>query len=246
MLNDIRNLSPIPRDNQLAVLSNTKAENKDILGLSNSLSLASLMHRMKGNANSLTIITVLSAMTLAMLAGSYSLYYSTEKETRYIMPFDFMFEEESPTPNSDDELSAVDFEDELKENGIDYTTETIELLGVEGTHEKDVFPAFLDISEGIYNAYFVNAKQLQKAGLQVETPTDGTVIFHNASMGPMAKNIKIPFEMYITIGETERIFTAVKYGEGNVVNAVWGPQLVVSDADFEKYKITMKSEKIER
>ena len=65
------------------------------LGLNNSLSLAPLMHRMKGNANSLTIITVLSAMTLAMLAGSYSLYYSTEKETRFAMPFDFMFEDGS-------------------------------------------------------------------------------------------------------------------------------------------------------
>ena len=32
-----------------------------------------------------------------------------------------------------DELSAEDFEAGLKEKGIDYTTETIELLGVEGT-----------------------------------------------------------------------------------------------------------------
>jgi len=212
------------------------------LGLNNSLSLASLMHRMKGNANSLTIITVLSAMTLAMLAGSYSLYYSTEKETRYVMPFDFMIEEKSASTHSDDGISAVDFEVALKEKGIDYTTETIELLGVEGAYEKDVFPWFLDISEGIYNAYFVNAKQLQKAGFQVETPTDGTVIFHSASMGPMAKDIKIPFEMYITSGETESVLTAVKYGEGNVVNASYGPQLVVSDADFEKYKRTMESE----
>ena len=61
------------------------------LGLYNSLSLAPLMHRMKGNANSLTIITVLSAMTLTMLAVSYSLYYSTEKETRLVYPVDFLF-----------------------------------------------------------------------------------------------------------------------------------------------------------
>ena len=39
------------------------------LGLNNSLSLAPLMHRMKGNANSLTIITVLSAMTLDDACG---------------------------------------------------------------------------------------------------------------------------------------------------------------------------------
>src|SRR5690606_34936113 len=62
------------------------------LGLSNSLSLAPLMHRLKGNANSLTIITILSAMTLTMLAGAYSFYYATEHETRSQMPFDFIFE----------------------------------------------------------------------------------------------------------------------------------------------------------
>lgn len=212
------------------------------LGLSNSLSLASLMHRMKGNANSLTIITVLSAMTLAMLAISYSLYYSTEKETRYVMPFDFMIEEESAGANMDDGISAVDFELELKEKGIDYTTEKIELLGVEGTYEKDVFPWILDISEGIHNAFFVNAKQLQNAGLQVETPADGSVIFHSASIGLMAKEIKIPFEMSITSSETDSVVTAVKYGEGNVVNASYGPQFVVSDADFETYKRSMNSE----
>ena len=147
------------------------------LGLNNSLSLATLMHRMKGNANSLTIITVLSAMTLTMLAGSYSLYYSTEKETRYLMPFDFMFEDESSEWFLDDDLSAEDFKAGLKENGIDYTTETIELLGVEGTYESGTFPEFFDMREEIHNAYLVNAKQLQKAGLQVETPKDGTAYF---------------------------------------------------------------------
>ena len=42
------------------------------LGLLNSLSLAPLMHRMRANANSLTLITVLSAMTLTMVAMAYS------------------------------------------------------------------------------------------------------------------------------------------------------------------------------
>src|SRR5699024_11245152 len=47
--------------------------------------------RMKGNAKSLTIITVLSAMTLATIAGAYALYYSTEREARHAMPQDFLF-----------------------------------------------------------------------------------------------------------------------------------------------------------
>lgn len=52
------------------------------LGLYNSLSVAPLMHRLKGHANSLTIITVLSAMTITMISLSYSLYYSTEHDVR--------------------------------------------------------------------------------------------------------------------------------------------------------------------
>ena len=59
-----------------------------------------------------------------------------------MMPYDFMFEEDEDSAvrfGNDDMLSA-DFEAALKEKGIAYTTETIELLGVEGTYEKDVFP----------------------------------------------------------------------------------------------------------
>ncbi|MCG7334940.1 FtsX-like permease family protein [Sporosarcina sp. ACRSM] len=212
------------------------------LGLNNSLSLAPLMHRMKGNANSLTIITVLSAMTLAMLAGSYSLYYSTEKETRYMMPFDFAFDEQWL---ADDEISAEAFEAELKEKEINYTTATIELLGVEWTYEEGIFPAFMDWSGGIYNTYIVSAKQLQKAGLQVDTPKDGTVIYHSSEMSFLAKDMKIPFEIYITSSEPESKYTAVKLGEGNVINNTWGPQFVVNDADFEKYKKAMVPESIE-
>lgn len=99
--------------------------------------------------------------------------------------------------------------------------------------------------EAIYNTYVVNAKQLQQAGLLVETPKDGSVIYHSAFMGTMAKQIKMPFEMHITSGEKEQVFTAVKYGEGDVMNASWGPQLVMSDVDFEQYKKTLVPENVE-
>ncbi|MFS0577417.1 FtsX-like permease family protein [Sporosarcina sp. 179-K 3D1 HS] len=212
------------------------------LGLHNSLSLASLMHRMKGNANSLTIITVLSAMTLTMLAGAFSLYYASATETRYVMPFDFMFEgESSPWFNAED-VSLEEFEAGLIEQGIDYTTANLELLSVQGRFEKGIFPEFLSPTEEIYGAYFVNAKQLQQAGLRVETPEEGKSIFHSAGIKPIAKDIRIPFEMYVTNVEGERTFTVVEYGEGDVVNNSFGEQFVVNEADFEAYKRTMPSE----
>ena len=168
------------------------------LGLNNSLSLAPLIHRMKGNANSLTIITVLSAMTLTMLASSYSLYYSTEKETRYTKPFDFSFEEDSGKELIEGELSAEAFEAQLKENGIDYTSGEIEYLRVEGAFEEGALPAIMDIDnpEVLYNTYMVSAEQLQKAGLQVDTPKVGTVIYHSLEMGIYFKKYKIPIRNY--------------------------------------------------
>lgn len=216
------------------------------LGLNNSLSLGSLMHRMKGNANSLTIITVLSAMTLTMLAGAYSLYYATEKETRYLMPYDFMFgeEESSAIRFGNDDMLSADFEEALKEQDIAYTTATIELLGVDGTYEKDVFPIWHGKMEGIYNTYMMSAKQLQEAGFQTETPDPGTLIFHYSRFGSSAKEMKIPFEVNITSSEPTSTFTAVAYGEGDVVNQSWGPQFVVNDADFEQYKRTLQLERI--
>lgn len=227
------------------VLYQIRARKQGHLGLNNSLSLAPLMHRMKGNANSLTVITVLSAMTLTMLAGSYSLYYSTEKETRYIMPHDFMFEELSAGELADDEISAEEFEAGLKEAGIGYTTGNIELLAVEGHYEKDIFPKVMGDMDGLYNTYFVNAKQLQQVGFEIETPKDGTILYRSAQMRLLAKDMKVPFDITVTSGGPEQIYTAVTYDEGDVVNRSSGAQLVVNDTDFERYKKTMDQQAME-
>nr|WP_172372552.1 FtsX-like permease family protein [Sporosarcina jiandibaonis] len=199
------------------------------LGLKNSLSIGSLMHRMKGNANSLTIITVLSAMTLAMLAGSYSLYYSTEKESRYSMPHDFMFES--------DEGLAAQFGEELIENGIDFTSEKIELLSVWGTFEKDVFPEWDGPMDGTYGFSIVSDQQLEKAGFQVEAPKKGKAVMHDMNYAMSMNNMKLPFDVNVTSGESDRQFRITELGSGNVVNFVSvGFQLVVNDVYFEELK----------
>jgi bacitracin transport system permease protein len=212
-----------------------RARKQGHLGLNNSLSIASLMHRMKGNANSLTIITVLSAMTLAMLAGSYSLYYSTEQESRYAMPHDFMIE-------SDEELVAQ-FGEELKENGIDFTRDKIELLTVWGTFEKDVFPEWDGPMDSTYGFSIVSAQQLKKAGLQVEAPPKGTAVMHNMIYAMSMPKMKVPFDVSITSGESDRQFRITELGSGNLVNFVSvGFQLVVDDAYFEELKEQYPSE----
>jgi len=211
-----------------------RARRQGHLGLNNSLSIASLMHRMKGNANSLTIITVLSAMTLALLAGSYSLYYSTEQESRYMMPHDFMIQ-------NDEEL-AIEFGEELKDNGIDFTNTTIELLEVSGSFEKEIFPEWEGPRDGLYVFSIVSDQQLQQAGIQVEAPAKGSAIMHDWSYAMSLKKMKVPFDVTITSGKNDRLFRITELGNGNVVNYISvGTQLVVEDAYFEELKIELLS-----
>ena len=212
-----------------------RARKQGHLGLNNSLSIASLMHRMKGNANSLTIITVLSAMTLAMLAGSYSLYYSTEQEARYMMPHDFMLQ--------NDEDLVGQFGDELKAEGIDFTNTTIELLEVSGSFEKGVFPEWEGPREGSYAFSIVSDQQLQKAGFQVEAPEKGSAVMHDWTYAMSMTQMKLPFDVTITSGTNDIQFRITGLGKGNVVNYLSvGTQLVVDAAYFEELKIQLLSE----
>jgi len=206
-----------------------RARKQGHLGLNNSLSIASLMHRMKGNANSLTIITVLSAMTLTMIAGAYSLYYSTEQVARYSMPHDFMFES--------DEKLVMQFGEELKDNGIDYTNEKIELLGVSGSFEENIFPAWDGPMTGSYTFTLLSDQQLQKAGFQVEAPEKGSAVMHNLDYAMSMKEMQFPFSVFITSGENDIQFRITESVSGHAVNFVSvGSQLVVNDTYFEELK----------
>lgn len=222
------------------LLYQIRARKQGRLGLKNSLSIASLMHRMKGNANSLTIITVLSAMTLAMLAGAYSLYYSTEKETRYMMPFDFVFEEEG---RIESEMSLTEFEGKLEENKIDYVFATIEVLDFWGEYEKGAFPVWFGEMD-MDRFQVVSASQLQKAGLAVKIPDDETAIFHNSIYGQMVNEIQFPMELTILSDDGTNQMMVEQYGEGNVLNNSFSDQLIVNDAYFEQLKKTKGVEQL--
>ncbi|MBD7985372.1 FtsX-like permease family protein [Sporosarcina sp. Sa2YVA2] len=201
------------------------------LGLNNSLSLAPLMHRMKGNANSLTIITVLSAMTLTMLAGAYSLYYSTEKETRSIYPHDFMF----GGYGEQDEAIEKQFTDELDRQRISYLYTPIEVLNLEGKFLEETTSTKW-LGENL-SASIVSEKQLQQAGIDVEIPDMQSAYFYDASVYWMMKTEDVPFEVELKTAQNELDVTVSKVREGNVINLPFaGTQLVVNDAFYHEIK----------
>lgn len=210
------------------------------LGLYNSLSLAPIMHRMKGNANSLTIITVLSAMTLAMLAGAYSLYYSTEKETRLIYPVDFLF---IPTGGSTGEAEAKQFTDELQRQDIAYQYSPIETLQLDGEFEENSVNKLLNSR---FWVSVVNEKQLQEAGVDIEIPDTQSAYYYGASTYWLMKSTEVPVNFKLYAPNDGLDISIVKIGEGNVLNPPsGGSQLVVKEELYDEIKEFSSDETID-
>jgi len=181
------------------------------LGLKNSLSVAPIMHRLKGNASSLTLITVLSAMTLTMLAIAYSLYYSTESEARAMLPIDFIIE------NS--ESTATQFHHELQKASIDFEQHTIEAITLKiNSGGKGKGSTILLLS----------AEALLQSGIEVRIPLQGEATWYKGQTNALDKSdVDTPYTMNIDEGALQ--LKVVKAVESYAVNfSISGRQLVVA------------------
>ncbi|MFA9456591.1 FtsX-like permease family protein [Halalkalibacter sp. AB-rgal2] len=194
---------------------------KGNLGLFNSLSIAPFMHRIKGDANSLTIITVLSAMTITMVSLSYSLYYSAEKDTRLSMPFDIAFE------NMQSE--AESFLTDLDKEGIDFYNHQ-----VEGMRFVGEFTPHNSQLEAVQRTIMVfPAEPLQEAGLEIDIPAYGEA-FHYDSRAIIEEN---EYSYPIQVEFENKTLSVTDLEIKNIMNFnLLGMQLVVSQATFDDFK----------
>lgn len=200
------------------------------LGLSNSLSLAPLMHRMKANANSLTLITVLSAMTLTMLAAAYSSFYSNEKETRLIEPFDYMIE--------GDTTATDQFRKALDNAGIRYHASTIEALQLEGDYEKELNPMlpYTDLQIRI-----VSERQLSEAGLQIEVNGSNSGVLLDGGVYWLLKSVEVPLNLTLEPKSLNKTISVERFAEGNAFNMIdYTSTLVVNEELFQEIKSEYK------
>ncbi|MEK4701656.1 ABC transporter permease [Solibacillus sp. FSL R7-0668] len=103
------------------VLNLFRLSKKGHLKLSDMLALTPIMHRMKSNAKSLTLITVLTAVSLAITTLSYISYYSASSTAEERVPADYVTVDGRET----NFLKALD------EQGIAYTTKTLNLTSAQ-------------------------------------------------------------------------------------------------------------------
>lgn len=197
------------------------------LGLTNSLSMAPLMHHMKANANFLTLITMLSAMAITLISMAYSFYYSVEQETRRDLPYDFMFENEPQ--------EALSFKMELEKEGIDvnhHVVQAVLTMGIilDPNDESRKFEESL---------LWLPAEQLKQTGADLNVPPDGEAILYNAGAS-LAGDLDEQSKRYPTEIELEQHGQTVMYTlrtlmERNIMNLnAPGRQLLVSEATMDK------------
>nr|WP_265182125.1 FtsX-like permease family protein [Geomicrobium sp. JCM 19055] len=217
-----RNLFSLPYNAELVIICFSKEKNGN-LGLYNSLSVAPLMHRIKGQANSLTLITVLSAMTITMTSLSFSLYYSTEDDVRLAMPFDFALE------NMHDEAALIS--SRLEEENIEFMQHHLDSIRFDGE--------WIEQNSNIRNSTFMlfSAEQMTEAGLDVAIPQDGKAIYHNTRAIIEGKEVTFPMDVrYPSSDEINRV-TVSELELENVMNyRFYGEQLLVSNETFERIK----------
>ena len=84
---------------------------RGMLTVTDVVSTSSIMHKMKTNALSLTIIAIVSALAVGLLSLSYISYYNAAETARDTSPDDYIFIKED---------KAKQFKEELKNEGIPY------------------------------------------------------------------------------------------------------------------------------
>ncbi len=204
------------------------------LGLYNSLSLAPLMHRMKGNANSLTLITILSALTITLVAMAYSAYYSAEQETRMAMPYDFSFENR--------QQDAESFTTELEREGINFRYSPIEAFRTNGV----ILNPLAESSRIERNLLWLPAEQLQRAGKKLSVPSYGEAVEYNVYAstafddGDFSK--RYPTKIELESNEEIDSYLLKKVVVESLVNSnISGSQLLVSENTFKELEERMSS-----
>lgn len=197
------------------------------LGLKNSMSLAPIMHRMKANANSLTLISVLSATTLTMVAIAYSLYYSAESESRAMLPYDFIFE--------NNEHDAKSFRAELEKAGFKFVHQPVEAVRLTGTFGKG--------KEDGRSILLLAAEQLQASGADIVMPGQGEAVWYKGHRKALSKEPDtVPFPQAVDFGASgvHIIINVTKGIDRYTMNySVNGRQLVVPEATINAIRQQM-------
>lgn len=212
------------------IMNTIRLKKKGHLSIKDVLALTPIMHRMKSNAKSLTLITVLTGVSLGVTTLSYIAYYSSEASAYSQVPGDFILLEEQ----------GEEFLEKLEENNIAYDKIDYRLQGVTAAvgqlmSKKQQDNPLYTMEGTIYTIplsdYQQSVPEAKLSGNEVILTNYGGYM---AEMFPLEKD----HDLVVCAGELEETFHVVDIHDKSVISGIvtaggGGPIFVVTDDMFK-------------
>lgn len=200
------------------------------------LALTPIMHRMKSNAKSLTLITVLTGVSLGITTLSYIGYYSSESSAFSQVPGDYILLED----NGQEFLKKLEDEN-IAFDKIDYRLQGViasvgQLLSEEEQREGN---PFYNMEGTIYTLPISDYQQINP-----DASISGNEVILTNYGGYMAAMFKLEKDRNIVVsaGELKETFHVVDIQDNSIISGIvtaggGGPIFVVTDEMFEKLAV---------
>lgn len=209
------------------------------LSLSNVLALTPLMHRMKSNAKSLTLITVLTAFSLAVMTLSYISYYSVGSTAKQQVPADYI----SIDGNEQAFVKALNMKEiPFEEEHYQLTTATLNLREIYSKEEVNLFTGSSET-----NVLVVSLKDYQQIDSSAKLEEGQAII---AGYGGFSANIlplKAPLNMHISHGNTKYSLKVTEVNEKPFLSwsvTAGGFVFIVENKTFDEIQALNKKKQI--
>ena len=195
------------------------------------LALTPIMHRMKSNAKSLTLITVLTGVSLGITTLSYIGYYSSESSAFSQVPGDYILLEDN----------GQEFLKELEEKNISYDKVDYRLQAVTASiaqlMSKDQKESPFYTMKG--TIYTIPLSDYQQSVPEAKLSGNSVILTnyggYMAEMFPLEKDR----EVVVSTGNHEETFHVMDVQDKSIISGIvtaggGGPIFVVTDEMFEK------------
>ncbi|MTK12630.1 MAG: ABC transporter permease [Clostridiaceae bacterium] len=199
----------------------------------NMISASQILYRIKSNAKTLSIISLLSAVTLTSIGASYSFYKTTEEDINKNIPFSYEF------INADSSVN-----EKIKNTISKYTDNklisqsSLKLINAQVSLQNEDFEGKI-ISQTDYN----NAITIKNRGSNVNLK-DNECLFINVNGGDSKKHNYLNSSVLVKLKNLNRNFTITKSTDIQVVSPfIARSTIIVSDKAFNE--LTNKSKKYE-
>ena len=215
------------------IMNSIRLKKNGHLSVHDVLALTPIMHRMKSNAKSLTLITVLTGVSLGIATLAYISYYSSEAHAHSPVPGDYILLEDNDQ----------DFLKKLKENNIAYNKIDYRLQGVTAAvgqlipeEDQQEGNPFYSMEGTIYTIPLSDYQQrVPEASV---SGNEAILTNYGGYMEAMFK-LEKDRDIVVSAGELEETFHVVDIQKESIISGIvtggpGGPIFVVSDEVFEK------------